>query len=384
MDSIKTLPRAAQIYLSVSALLVAVYIERQFGADKIFWDLAVYQGAAEAVARGEDPYANPVNGLRFVYAPAFADLLSVFSTQIILIFLSAYAICVAGFVVAAPPLLAWSLIGVFGLFAFQPQHLGISVATGNVTIFVHLIVILLWVKQHHRALLVTIVLASLVKPSFAAYFGLWFCAGAPMLGRAMVYAALGLLSVIAAWWAQAVLDPVRFDAFLGSLSAQVWSGSGLPDNGFGTLFWGNLVGLSQTSSLLAHVALWAVVAISFRAIVKKTAPDQRFKVAVLAGAAIICCYGNMRLKTYDLAAMGILVAWLGLELCRRTHSGRWVWAFAGLMLLISVVATDILDAGPVLRRSRWAIEALTLILLPFLFVKASVRTAGASRVVSRT
>jgi len=277
----------------------------------VFWDLNVYQAAGAAFQSGQGAYAQDYHGLRFVYAPLVLWLFSLLGDWLTPLFLTLYAIITAWFVIAVPASLRWSLLLVFGVL-FHYDLMLRAALTGNLTIFAHLLIILLWLAPANilcrAALLLTISMMALIKPYFAAYFMLWGLRDGKIT-RDSLLAALALGLVILAWVAQAVLAPDSFAAFLNALDAQAGLGEGNPDIGIGIFRVALWLTHASKPALALHVLVSVALIVGWllwlrRPLAETDGPAARL--LLLTGPLILCLLINPRFKVYDIAAFYML------------------------------------------------------------------------------
>ncbi len=144
-----------------------------------FWDLRLYDAAAAMARAGADPYAQGFgrSNLRFVYPPLVLKAFAALGPALVPALAAAYVACAGAFLALAPPGLRLAPVLIVGVFAFIHDPLTSGFATGNLSLYLHLMILALWLHAGRsgprHALLAVIVLAACIKPSFAAYFGLW-------------------------------------------------------------------------------------------------------------------------------------------------------------------------------------------------------------------
>ncbi|MDF0602031.1 hypothetical protein P1J78_14910 [Psychromarinibacter sp. C21-152] len=283
---------------------------------RMFWDLSVYKQAAEVASAGGDAYEQRYGGLRFVYPPLVLSAFAALEPWLLPLLAGTYVAVTAVFLLKAPPSLRLSPFLIMGVSAFH-DPLMVAVRTGNLSLYLHLLVLALWVRPGgawtRRALLVVILLGTVIKPVFAAYFGLWLLRDA-RLGRESAEAALTLAAAAATWLLQLWLMPEAFAGFLGAVDRQIGLDDTYSDLGSGVLpqvF--NLSG-SFTTGLLAHLAAWGGLSLIWLLWLRKRvsdAPDAARRHILLAAPFVLCVLLNPRMKQYDLVAGFFLVLQAG-------------------------------------------------------------------------
>ena len=315
-----------RLILAISLYLALIQLYGATLSGHLFWDLNVYRSAAQMYQLGQDAYAVGHPDLRFVYSPlvlwAFAQL----GDSLVMIFTALYLACIAAFLCLAPLSMSLSALLAFGVM-LNMQPLTIAFMTGNITIYMHLLILLIWL---HRArptanafLLGAITITALIKPNFAAYFALWFLS----IGRwdhNSTKAAIALIAVVAIWLLQALLQPAEFQAFLASLKEQTGITSAGQDMGYGFFTYTQRYGGSARIGLLLHLGICLALALFWlRSILPslKSTKSHSALILISTGPMLICLLSNPRLKEYDLALVCILAIQAAYLLAR--HRPQW-------------------------------------------------------------
>lgn len=159
---------------SLAALIWLVY-SVQFLNEGIFWDLGIYQKAVSTYLSGGDPYA--LNGyLSFVYQPIVLRVMALCGSHVDTVFIIGYLSSLFFFLRSLKGNLSWWL---YSFLAFAYCGMGtVAVASGNITVFLHLVLLGILLRNIGKAgnqtsygvFLIVVALSSLIKPYMAAYF----------------------------------------------------------------------------------------------------------------------------------------------------------------------------------------------------------------------
>ncbi len=185
-----------------------------------FWDLDVYQNAINIFNSGGSAYSD-LDGLKFVYAPytliLFSLLGSNLSLSLVLFYLSSSLSILRQRL--GSQLIIYSIIS---SLLFYNDFIAKSIATGNLTIFLHFSIIssaCVRSKKHIELFLLTVAICSLIKPYLFAYvflgFTLWPNKRRYIKGIVITAILVAFLSA-----SQLFLTPDLFAGFTESLFAQ--------------------------------------------------------------------------------------------------------------------------------------------------------------------
>lgn len=178
MRTKKTTPKALSVILVLIGVLWVVY-SRHFLSQGIFWDLDVYEKAASVFNAGGNPYE--LNGyLSFVYHPLVLRFMSLFGNYLGVALIGAYLASLAFFLSSLGSNRSWWF---YTFLAFTYCGLGtISIGSGNVTVFFHLVLLGLLLSnigdetasggassKLNRVFILTVAIFSIVKPYMLAY-----------------------------------------------------------------------------------------------------------------------------------------------------------------------------------------------------------------------
>ncbi|MCG6903566.1 MAG: hypothetical protein LJE68_12880 [Rhodobacter sp.] len=306
--------QAWQLYvvLGLSGLgVVLTLIDVVPDMNRQFWDLAVYSGAAAVAGAGGDAYAETYSGLRFVYPPLVLAAFSALGAALTPLLLTCYAALTVLFVTMVPPSLRLSVFLIFGVM-LGFDYLSRAAFTGNLTIFLHLAVVLLWLRPDLRlqpVILISVIeIAALIKPYFAAYFALWLFRDA-RLSRDTAHAGLALALVIAIWAAQALFMPDQFAAFIKALTDQLGLAGTRQDLGVGLFRVAIWLKATKATGMAVHLAVWAALATVWFALLRprlKARNTLSAQTLLSVAPLILCLILNPRLKVYDIAMLCLL------------------------------------------------------------------------------
>ncbi len=173
--------RASKTIVLIPLLIGVIWLTYsfQFLSQGIFWDLGIYEKAIEVFRSGGNPYE--LNGyLSFVYHPLVLRFMALFGSHLDIALMVAYVGSLLFFLISLGSNRSWWL---YAFLAFAYCGIGtISIGSGNVTVFFHLI--LLGILLRHISnedndgvassnvflvFILLVLLFSLVKPYMLAY-----------------------------------------------------------------------------------------------------------------------------------------------------------------------------------------------------------------------
>ena len=363
---------AASLFHAISARLV--YAETKL------WDLGVYQGAASAQSVGEAVYGQGFPDLSFIYPPGILWLFGLLGDDLSFYFLGFYAAALGLSLALAPQNLRLSVLLYFGVFAFAYDPLIAAIQTGNVSVFLTLLILVFWRisdKLGPWPLAIVIAIAACLKPQYLAFVALWPLSGQTWtVPRAPIAIALGLPATL--WAAQWAFAPDAFRSFLTSLDSQLGMSTGNADLGLGLFAYLFERTGSATAATLGHVVAWVALAALWFGLLRTTRTslhvmnDHRHT-CIQNGAFILTVFASPRLKIYDTGVLALIaVELLLLWSFRVRHIGPILGAaliFTGLA--VYAASPDILKLNP----DAYA-ELTALLLLPI--------AAGASFAILRS
>lgn len=163
------------IFIGIVWLLYSI----QFLDQGIFWDLGIYEKAVAVFNQGGNPYE--LNGyLSFVYHPLVLCFMALFGSNLGLVLIGAYLLSLLFFLRSLGGNRSWWL---YTFLAFAYCGIGtISIGSGNVTVFFHLILLSILLRHisigsstvitssfSFTGFILAVLLFSLVKPYLLAY-----------------------------------------------------------------------------------------------------------------------------------------------------------------------------------------------------------------------
>ena len=168
--------------------LIWVFFFSQFIENGIFWDLGIYAKAINVLNSGGDPYSPDQLGgyLSFVYHPLVLHVMALFGSWLLLVLITFYITSIIYFLFS---LKKNSNLWLSAFLAFAYCGIGfISIASGNLTVFFHLILLGILARDASQDLeqkknsklptsinttFVILLLAfSIVKPYFLIYLAI--------------------------------------------------------------------------------------------------------------------------------------------------------------------------------------------------------------------
>jgi hypothetical protein len=273
------------------------------------WDLEVYERAARL---GTEVYDDRSTRMQFVYPPLVLGLFTWLGPLLVPLLLGLYAAIFLAFVAFSPHSLRLALLSIFGVFAFIHEPLSTALRTGNLTFYLNLLILLLWLRERHRwqagLLLLTISLACLVKPTFAAFFALWLLRDLRWQ-RTSTIALAAFIACALIWGAQLAWAPTAMAQFTAALQAQLHLGAEWPDVGRGFYRYGLRWTGDLNAALLLHVLGWlALLAVWLRLLRPRlmAAGGEAARMLRLTGPYALCLLMTPRLMVYDVAPLFLL------------------------------------------------------------------------------
>tara|TARA_B100001093_G_scaffold396459_1_gene383559 strand:+ start:681 stop:2012 length:1332 start_codon:yes stop_codon:yes gene_type:complete len=267
------------------------------------WDLFVYQNAINIFNSGGSAYSD-LEGLRFVYAPYILILFSLLGTNLSL-FLVLFYISSSLAILRQRLSLQLILYSIISSFLFFNNFFAKSIATGNLTIFLHFSIISaanIRSKKFKELFLLTVAISSLIKPYLFAYvflgFAIWPNKKNYIKGIAITAIFVVLFSV-----SQLFFTPDLFSGFTESLFAQAIGDVDGPGRDVGLApYWvfGNF--LDRQYALALHFILVILLGKSFinlgKLIDKFINKDDAMKL-ILFISLLCITFINPRMKVYD-------------------------------------------------------------------------------------
>ena len=173
--------RASKTIVMIPLLIGVIWFAYsfQFLSQGIFWDMGIYEKAVSVFRSGGNPYE--LNGyLSFVYQPLVLRFMALFGSHLEIALMAAYVGSLLFFFSSLGSNRSWWL---YAFLAFAYCGIGtISIGSGNVTVFFHLILLGILLRhipngENDRVassngflvFILLVVLFSLVKPYMLAY-----------------------------------------------------------------------------------------------------------------------------------------------------------------------------------------------------------------------
>ncbi|WP_395066878.1 hypothetical protein [Paraburkholderia silvatlantica] len=302
-----------------------------------FWDYHVYEKGLSCYAQGPDPYVCASGDFPFVYPPAFLKLFSIidFPTAFAFLVLASAAgiACVSLSLKSlipyhrlAPCLILGFLIGGSGF---------VSIQTGNISVFAHLLLVslsyFLYTKRSVYTLVphaLAIILFSAIKPYFLAYALLYL-----FLPRRSWFAFVAvLLSVAGIYIAQPALYPQLWAGFQGAIYNQIIQHG---DAGLTIFAVFSRFGMAKVGFILHLLLMLFVISISAvlrfrhgqRSVQISSASELFYFLAIL----ILL---NPRLMSYDFSVFSVC---LYLSMILSSRGDGWVGLFLKIFPFLTIV-----------------------------------------------
>jgi hypothetical protein len=306
--------KATSIVITLIPILVGMIwltYSIQFLDQGIFWDLGIYEKAVAVFNQGGSPYE--LNGyLSFVYHPLILRIMALFGDYLGLVLIGAYLLSLLFFLRSLGSNRSWWL---YTFLAFAYCGIGtISIGSGNVTVFFHLV--LLGILLRHitydntsvisprpsfTGFILAVLLFSLIKPYLLAYLlipivmtwrsnqqkSTWSL----MLVSGFVLAIMLLLS--------SLYFGTEFQAFLAAVQGQT---IGKHDLGYGLVMYFyeyyRSAGPLIYRAFVLHFAILSILILAILYLAKRSQLIQKPHFVLLLYFLLTIL--NPRLKVYDL------------------------------------------------------------------------------------
>ena len=268
-----------------------------------FWDLDVYQNAVNIFNSGGSAYLD-LDGLKFVYAPFVLILFSLFGTTLSFSLVVFYLVSSLSILRQrlGRQLIVYSVIS---SLLFSNDFIAKSIATGNLTIFLHFFIIssaCIRSKKHIELFLLTVAISSLIKPYLFAYvflgFALWPNKRKYIKSIVITAILVSLLSV-----SQLFFTPDLFSGFTGSLFAQAIGDLNGPGRDVGLApYWmfGNFLDREYALGLhFLFVILLGKLFINLGKLIDKFINKEDARKLIFFIFLLFITFINPRMKVYD-------------------------------------------------------------------------------------
>jgi len=245
-----------QEYILNVLILAGIFILVRFmlSRSNYFWDLDVYQKAVNIFNNGHNPYID-LKELRFVYSPYVLFVFSLAGKYLSSVLTCFYLLSTAYFIVnkVGREILIYALAS---MVIFANKDLGISFVTGNLTLFVHFLLIAIFFSEFRfrtSIFVMLLCLVSIIKPYYLSYGFLLFIDSKSVSNslRNFIFICLIVFSI---YVSQYLLFPSMFNDFLVSLQAQVLGSSSGPgrDVGFAPYYVFTTIFHNRNIALILH------------------------------------------------------------------------------------------------------------------------------------
>lgn len=318
----------------------------QFLNQGVFWDLGIYKKAVNVFLQGGNPYE--LNGyLSFVYQPLVLRLMSIFGGFLNIALVVFYALSIAFFLKSINSnRTRW----LYTFLAFAYCGIGtISIGSGNVTIFFHLIllgILLQGTGKNNQTysstslfwFTTTTIVFSFVKPYMLAYLLIPLISSWKTVQQKSIWQFTLLLAVIFAliMGCSALYFGAEFQSFLNAVKGQT---IGKRDLGYGIVMYFYEYYLSASSLLYRAFVLHFVILAAIFSLTLVIA--NRAKMVNLPRFALLLYFLltilNPRLKVYDL--FPALIALFIFFSFYQTRFNRWVFLIAYAISLSQLAGT---------------------------------------------
>ncbi len=283
-----------------SILFVSLLIDYR---SNYFWDLDVYQNAINIFNTGGSAYFD-LEGLRFVYAPYVLILFAFLGINLSFFFILFYFF--STFLIfrkkLGSQLIKYSLISTA---IFYNDFFAKSIATGNLTIFLHFIIIGLACNESRKKIelfLIAIAIAGFIKPYLFSYallgFVLW-----PKEKKYVKGLLITAILFFILFLSQLLLTPELFGDFTESLFAQAIGDVDGPGRDVGLApYWIFASFLDRKYALLFHFVVVILVGKSFfnlGKLINNSLNNEEAKKIFFFFALICITFFNPRMKVYD-------------------------------------------------------------------------------------
>jgi len=268
-----------------------------------FWDLNVYSQAVEFYLKDISPYRE-ITELRFVYSPYVLIVLSFFGEYFYLWMISIYILIL---VISlnnkyTQELLLYSLISAP---IFYNDFLIKSFAGGNLTIFLHLLVIAASSQLVNRKFFlfgIIVLTVSIIKPYFLAYLGLGVFLY-PSFKKLFMHSSAIIISWALIFYSQFYFFNELSNDFLASLNSQIIGSDEGSGKDIGISIYSILANFTERGkALIFHfLSIIAIAYISFyklQSIFFSLTKENKVKFLFFF-SLILVTLSNPRMKVYD-------------------------------------------------------------------------------------
>ncbi|MBU3623213.1 hypothetical protein [Polynucleobacter sp. AP-Latsch-80-C2] len=323
----------------------------QFLDQGIFWDLGIYEKAVGVFNAGGNPYE--LNGyLSFVYHPLVLRFMALFGNNVGIALMGAYLASLLFFVSSLGSNRSWWL---YSFLAFAYCGIGtISIGSGNVTVFFHLVLLGLLLRKiaNGNALegvpskltavfILTVMVFSLVKPYMLAYLiiplvSTWKTSKQKSIWS-LVFMAASLLALTLL--ISSLYFGAEFQSFLSAVQGQTL---GKRDLGYGLVMYFYEHYLSAGSliyrAFVLHFAILGAVILTALFLAKRSGllNSARFTLLLYFLLTIL----NPRLKVYDLFP-ALIALFIFASPLKQGLIAKWLFVVAYALSLSQLAGTPL-------------------------------------------
>lgn len=330
---------------------VWTFYSLQFLNQGIFWDLGIYEKAVSVFNGGGNPY--DLNGyLSFVYHPLVLRFMALFGNYLGIALIGAYLVSLIFFVSSLGSNRSWWL---YSFLAFAYCGLGtISIGSGNVTVFLHLVLLGLLLRNMRDeetfgrgsskltgVFILTVVAFTLVKPYMLAYLLIPLVSTWKTTQQKSIWSLTFLAGAILAL--TLLLSSLYFGAeFQSFLSAVQGQTIGKRDLGYGLVMYFYEYYLSAGSliyrAFVLHFAILSTIFLMILFLAKRSGQlsSARFTLLLYFLLAIL----NPRLKVYDLFP-ALIALFIFASAFKQGITTQWLFLVAYALSLSQLVGTPL-------------------------------------------
>jgi hypothetical protein len=345
--------RLPSISLSVTLLIGLAWsiYSLQFLNQGIFWDLGIYEKAVSVFNAGGNPYE--LNGyLSFVYHPLVLRFMALFDNHLGIALIGTYLGSLIFFVSSLGNNRSWWL---YSFLAFAYCGLGtISIGSGNVTVFFHLVLLGLLLRNIRDeetfgrgsnkltgVFILTVVVFSLVKPYMLAYLLIPLISNWKTTQQKSIWSLTFLAGAILVL--TLLLSSLYFGAeFQSFLSAVRGQTIGKRDLGYGLVMYFYEYYLSAGSliyrAFVLHFAILSVLILIILLLAKRSGLLNSARFALLLYFLLTIL--NPRLKVYDLFP-ALIALFIFASAFKQGITTQWLFVIAYALSLSQLVGTPL-------------------------------------------
>jgi hypothetical protein len=350
MSANKSTPKSLSLILVLIGALWTLY-SLQFLNQGIFWDLGIYEKAVSVFNAGGNPYE--LNGyLSFVYHPLVLRFMALFGNYLGIALMGSYLVSLIFFISSLGSNRSWWL---YSFLAFAYCGLGtISIGSGNVTVFFHLVLLGLLFRnirddedfgisssKLNGVFILTVVIFSLVKPYMLAYLLIplissWKTAWQKSIWSFTLMAG-GLLALTLLL--SSLYFGAEFQSFLSAVQGQT---IGKRDMGYGLVMYFYEYYLSAGSliyrAFVLHFAILSVLILMVLFLGKRSGQLNTPRFALLL--YFLLTIFNPRLKVYDLFP-AMVALFIFASPLKQMLASKWLFVIAYALSLSQLVGTPL-------------------------------------------